>query len=147
MTGEEYIAVLEERRAAYMAERPGQPEWLVPLLEWFIEPGDEHVVTLPAPAPKPERPAPAPRRYRSAASLRAARDQLQARLDALTGTGGDLAAVNLSPHARSRAARNAGRRRMAALDRDVRQAAQLLRRINDLEARIARAEHRERSQP
>ncbi len=147
MTGDEYITVLEQRRAAYMAERPGQPEWLVPLLEWFIEPGDEQLVTLPAPAPKPERPAPAPRRYRSAASLRAARDQLQARLDALTGTSGDPAAVNLSPHARSRAARNAGRRRMAALDRDVRQAARLLRRINDLDSRIARAEHRERSQP
>src|SRR5690625_3726538 len=115
MTGEEYIAVLEERRAAYMAARPSQPAGVVPPLEWFIEPGDEHLVTLPAPEPKAERPMPQPRRYRSAASLRVERDRAQAELDALTGTGGDTAEVNISPHSRNRAVARAGRRRMAAL--------------------------------
>lgn len=147
MTGDDYIAVLTRRREEYMAERPGQPEWLVPLLEWFIRPGDEQMVTLPSPPPKQERPERTPRQFRSAASLRGDRRQLQARLDALTdaGAGGDVASVNLSPYSRSRAAASAGRRRMAALDRDIGRAAQLIRQIEALDARIARADQREKA--
>lgn len=46
MTGDEYMALLLERQAAHMAEHPPNPSWLRPLLEWFIEDGDEKLVDL-----------------------------------------------------------------------------------------------------
>ncbi|WP_043650821.1 hypothetical protein [Cellulosimicrobium cellulans] len=153
MTGDEYIALLEERRAAYEADHPidpRAPEWarrvIRPLLEWFVEEGDEEIFT-PPPAPPASRPArtPRPRTYRTAASLREERDRLRTQLDALnTSSRPDTAVVNLSPSSRSRAARSAGRRRFASLDRDITRARQLIERIDALDAKIRRAEHREK---
>lgn len=164
MNGDEYMELLEQRRAAWEAAHPAReaaeaqiaqikrdfpganpqlkPNWtpLRPLLEWFIEPGDEDLVTLPEPEPKPK---PRPRVYRSAASLREEREQVQAQIEALWEDDGDMAVVNLSPHAKSRAARNAGRRRMANLDREIDLGLRLSRRLQSLDARIASAEARE----
>lgn len=152
VTGDEYIALLEKRRAAYEAAHPidpRAPEWarrvIRPLLEWFIEEGDEEIFT-PPPDPPASRPArtPRPRTYRTAASLREERDRVRAQLDALdTSSGHDPAVVNLSPSSRSRAARAAGRRRFASLDRDITRACRLIERLDALDAKIRRADARE----
>jgi vancomycin resistance protein YoaR len=54
MTEEEYIAVLLERQADWIAEHP-EPRypWLRPLLEWFVQDGDETTVTFPTAKPQP----------------------------------------------------------------------------------------------
>lgn len=167
LTGDEYMQLLEQRRAEWEAAHPAReaaeaeiarikrefpnanptlkPGWEPPvaLLEWFVRPGDEDLVDLPEdkPAPKPKR---EPRVYRSAASLIEERELLVDRRDAITADdGGDMAATNLSPSSRSRAARNAGRRRFAQLDRDLERVADLNRRIASLNSRIARAVARE----
>lgn len=164
MNRDEYMELLEQRRAAWEAAHPAReaaeaqiaqikrdfpgskpqlkPKWtpLQPLLEWFIEPGDEDLVTFPEPEPKPK---PRPRVYRSAASLREEREEVQAQIEALWEDDGDMAVVNLSPHAKSPAARNAGRRRMANLDREIDLGLRLSRRLQSLDARIAAAEARE----
>lgn len=146
LTGDEYMALLVRRKDEWLEKHPlhpGAKVWAEPLLTWFIEPGDENLVDLPEIKPAPER-APKPRVYRSAASLREERDGLVEQRDAITADeGGDLAETNLSPHSRSRAARNAGRRRFAKLDRDLERVAKLTRRIDSLNSRIARAEARE----
>lgn len=164
MTGDEYMNLLERRRAAWEAAHPAReaveavieqvkrefpganpqlkPGWqpAAALLTWFIQPGDEDLVDLPDPAPKRK---PTPRVYRSAASLREERDRLRARMPALFDDDGDMAVTNLSPFARSRSARNAGRRRFAQLDRDIERAVKLTERIDALNFRIVRAEARE----
>lgn len=167
MNGVEYMEVLDQRRAAWEAAHPAREaaeaqiaqikrefpganpqlkpkSWVRPLLEWFIEPGDEDLVDLPVEKPTPKR-KPTPRVYRSSASLRAERDVLKSRWDAIVAVDddGDMAATNLSPNSRSRAARNAGRRRFAQLDRDLERAAALTRRIKSLDFRIRTAEARE----
>jgi hypothetical protein len=144
ISGEDYIALLVARRDAWEARNGGaRPYGLPALIEWFIEDGDEKFVQLPEdkPAPKRER---NPRVYRSAASLREERDAVQAKMDAITGEDTtDGAVVNLSPFSRSRAARNAGRRRFAKLDRDLERYTALRTRRDNLNFRIATAEARE----
>lgn len=169
MTGDEYMELLARRRDAWEAAHPARavveaqierikrdfpgsnpvikPGWKPPvaLLEWFVEPGDENLVEFPEPKPQPKR-TPKPRVYRSAASLREDRDRLVAQRDAITADdeAPDRAIANLSPFARSKAARTAGRRRFAKLDRDLERYANLSRRIEALDSRIIRAEARER---
>jgi hypothetical protein len=46
LTGEQYIALLLQRQADYVAAHPGQR--YPPLLEWFVREGDEHLVDLSA---------------------------------------------------------------------------------------------------
>lgn len=70
LTGEEYMELLLERQAQFMARcapRPGAKVLLAPTLETFVRPGDEDLVELPAPEPKPTR---TPRRYRPASYWR-----------------------------------------------------------------------------
>lgn len=116
LDGEEYMELLEYRRAEWEAAHPAReaaeaqiaqikaefpdanpqikPKLppLRPLLEWFILPGDEDLVDMAAleravaPEPAPKR-TPRPRVYRSAASLREERDRVQARMDAVAGRG------------------------------------------------------------
>jgi hypothetical protein len=142
ISGEDYIALLVARRDAWEARNGGaRPYGLPALIEWFIQDGDEEFVQLPGPAPKRER---KPRVYRSAASLRKERDTVQARMDRITGEDTtDGAVVNLSPFARSRAARNAGRARFAKLDRDLERYTALRTRLDNLNSRIRSAEARE----
>lgn len=144
ISGDEYVrVVLVARQQAWIAAQAEGPRLrFPPLLEWFIADDDEQFVVLPTP---PEKPAPKPRQYRSAASLREERDGLLARMEQAAGRNdpGDLAATNLSPSSRSRAARNAGRRRFAQMDRDLETYAKLRRRLDVLNGRIARAEARE----
>jgi len=55
---EAYMDLLQERQAVYVAEHPDvHASWIVPLIEWFIWPGDGDLVILPDrttedPAPK-----------------------------------------------------------------------------------------------
>ena len=169
LTGDEYIALLERRRNAWEAANPPRAaleasierikrdfpgmnpvirsDWepWPALLTWFIEDGDEDLVDIPEQKPQPKR-KPKPRVYRSAASLREERDKLVAQRDAITADdeAPDRAIANLSPSARSKAARTAGRRRFAKLDRDLEKYANLSRRIASLNSRIINAEARER---
>jgi len=174
MNGNEYMELLEERRAEAeavrrtLAREQAQYErfmsaplgvhpqitpkaWVAgPLLESFVETGDEGLVDLPAPKPEPEpKRAPRPRTYRSAASLREERDALQARRDAYiepddgSVEADPFAIGNISTQALYPRARAAGRRRFARMDRDLERFANLLRRINALDSRIATAEARE----
>lgn len=143
VTGEQYMEILLQRQAAWIT-RHGGNRTLPPLLEWFIRDGDEQWVHLPehTPAAKQER---RPRAYRSAASLREERDQVQARMDTITGSGpDDPASVNISPLSRSKAAARAGRRRFEKLDRDLEQYTALAQRLAALNSRIVNAEARER---
>lgn len=148
MTLNEYMEVLQARLAEWEAAHP-KPTWarthFPPLLEWFIQPGDEELVELPPdPEPAPKRPR-HPRTYRSAASLREERQRVHDELNALIeiDSEGDMAITNLSPYSRSRAARAAGRRRFAQLDRDLQRYTRLQRRLTYLDGRIARADRRE----
>ncbi|MFD8496315.1 hypothetical protein [Amycolatopsis sp. NPDC059657] len=142
VTGEQYMDILLARQAAWIARYDGNRSF-PPLLEWFIRDGDEAFVVLPAAAPTPKRPR-TPRLYRSAASLREERAQVQARLDVFNDDGpADRAMANLSPNSRSRAARNAGRRRFEQMDRDLQRYAALTERLNRLDGRIALADARE----
>lgn len=147
MTGDEYMNLLNQRRDQWIAEHPAPTEgairpksWVLPLPEHFIRPGDEDMVELPEPkksAPKP-KPAPRPRRVVDVADLIKQRDALVARRDRIVGTGpADRAAANLSPNSRNKAAARAGRRRFDAMDRDLERFANLTRRINTLNSRIA----------
>jgi hypothetical protein len=169
MTGDEYMELLARRRDEWEAAHPARaaveaqierikrdfpgsnpvirPDWKPwpALLEWFIEPGDEDLVDIPEPQTQPKQ-KPKPRVYRSAASLREDRDRLVAKRDAITTDDEtpDRAIANLSPFARSKAARTAGKRRFAKLDRDLEKYTNLSRRIESLDSRIIRAETRER---
>lgn len=149
MTGDQYMSVLAERQRIYEQAhaKPGPRMRFPALLEWFIQPGEEHLVLLPEPAPA-ERPAREPRTYRSAESLRQERERVAAEMTRVAGIGDlpDRAAANLSPHSRSRAARNAGRRRFAVMDRALETYARLNRRLAVLNGQIARAEARESSE-
>lgn len=148
ISGDEYVrVVLVQRQQAWIAAQPGPARLrFPPLLEWFVTAEDEGFVQLPESADEPShKPVPKPRLYRSAASLRAERDDLLRRMDAVAGRSdtGDLAAANLSPSARSRSARVAGRRRFAQMDRDLSTFTGLRRRVDALAGRILRAEARE----
>jgi len=138
MTGEEYMALLTERQRAYMAERPPVKPWLKPLLEWFIQPGDEDLFTPPPVARQSKRET-TPRVYRTAESLRAERDRLATR-----------AALLVAPILPDRAASHGvalGRKGTARVqqreDSRLRQYVALDRRIKALDGRIARADARE----
>lgn len=139
---EDYMAVLMQRQQAWKRAHPHAE--LLPLLEWLTLPGEEDLVRLPEHAPA-EKPARKPRVYRSAAELHEERGRLLARMITVAGTGDvpDRAAANLSPNARSRAARTAGRRRFARMDRALEEFARLRRRVTVLDGQIARAEARE----
>ena len=138
---EDYVDLLLARQAAWHAARPHVSLPLLP--EHFIEDGDEKWVILPdaKPAPKRQRTA---RRYRPAADIRAELADVEARMARIAGSGpDDPAAVNLSPFARSRAARNAGRRRFAQLDRDLERYTKLAARRDTLAFALKSAEARE----
>lgn len=141
---DEYMELLEFRMQVWQEAQPpvtGPLKRFPPLLEWFVEPGDEDFVVLPKPKPKRK---PRPRVYRSAASIRAERDEVQRRIDALNGAdNGDMAITNLSPFAKSKAAARAGRRRFAKLDRDLEKFSNLSARLSRLNGRLASAEARE----
>lgn len=137
MTLDEYMQLLCQRADEFMAPRYAhargqrlQP--LPPLLEWFILPIDEQFVLLPDPAPKR---APVPRRYRTSAELRARRDELIRRRDAIMFDWDDPAACNVNTRARWK-----------KLDRDIAAVAKLRARIAVLDRRIAAAEYREQRQ-
>jgi hypothetical protein len=144
--GDEYVrTILVARQEAWLTANPAaRDRGFPPLLEWFIQPEDERFVQLPEDEPKAPPLPRQPRKYRSAASLREERDGIERRMNAIAGEDStDGAIVNLSPHSRSRAARNAGRRRFAQMDRDLARYVQLRRRYDQLTARIAAAEARE----
>ena len=145
ISGDEYVrVVLIGRQEAWLAAHPDTGLRFPPLLEWFIQPEDEGFVILPESEPAPKR-TPQPRVYRTAESLRAERDKIERQMDAVAGVGPtDRAAANLSPNARSRAARTAGRRRFAQMDRALSRYTALRARRDGLNGRIANAEARER---
>ncbi|WP_133116296.1 hypothetical protein [Amycolatopsis antarctica] len=146
MTGpisrDDYMQVLVARQQAWHARNPHVK--LPALYEWFIEDGDELYVIVPKQAPAPKKTV-TPRVYRSAESLRAERDKLDADMARVAGAGdpGDRAATNLSPYSRSRAAASAGRRRFAQMDRALERYTAMSRRRDALDSRIAKAEARE----
>lgn len=145
ISGDDYVrTILVARQEAWLSAHPSRrARGFPPLLEWFVQSEDERFVQLPEDEPKPAR---QPRKYRSAASLREERDGIERRMEAITGESStDGAIVNLSPHSRSRAARNAGRRRFAQLDRDLERYANLRREFDRLTFRIAEADARERA--
>lgn len=147
--GEAYMELLVARQAAWEAghfcdDRLRPQSWVRPLLEWFIQDGDEKWVTVPESKPAPKR-VTTPRVYRSAASIREELATVDAQMDRIAGSGSeDNAVVNLSPYSRSRAARSAGRRRFAQLDRDLEQYGELRKRRDALASRLISAEAREK---
>ncbi|WP_280502044.1 hypothetical protein [Nocardia farcinica] len=72
LSGDEYMRLLQERADAWIASQGAVRSKFPPLLTWFIQEGDEHLVDpaildKPAPQPKPVR---EPRRYRPASFWR-----------------------------------------------------------------------------
>lgn len=145
ISSEDYVKVLASRRAAYESarKRTGPLLRYPTLLEWFVRDEDVQYVVLPEPVAQPKR-TPKPRVYRTAESIRAELEKTTAERDAIgSGDIPDRAAANLSPHARSKAAARAGRRRFDRMDRDLERYVQLSKRIDALAARLAQAEVRE----
>lgn len=98
MNGDDYMELLLERREQYYAQH-GQPTPGFPALpEWFIRPGDENLVELPAP-PAPPKPQRRPRTYRTAQSLTEQRDRLIAARD-------HILAIPASPTEQQQAAKH-----------------------------------------
>ena len=141
MNGDDYMELLLERREQYYAQH-GQPTPGFPALpEWFIRPGDENLVELPAP-PAPPKPQRRPRTYRTAQSLTEQRDRLIAARDhilAITGVP-DRAAAGGEALGRKRTARQAVRS-----DNALRRYVDLDDRIRKLNNRIALANAREQT--
>lgn len=83
---------------------------------------------------------------RDAASIREEIARLEQEMNRVAGVDAneDNAIVNLSPNSRSRAARNAGRRRFASMDRDLARFTELRQRRDNLQGSLANAEARER---
>jgi hypothetical protein len=145
--GEAYMQLLLDRQAAYEATHPPKPDAITlrfpALLEWFIQPGDEDWVDVPETQPQPKRVA-TPRVYRSATSIAEELARIDARMAQIANSGpDDPAAVNISPYSRSRAARTAGRRRFAQLDRDLERYVALRKRRDALAGRLLSAQARE----
>ncbi len=149
LTPDAYMDLLLERQAAYESEHP-PVGWVRPLIEWFIQPGDEDLIDMAAidaenarTSEQPKRVA-KPRTYRSAASLIEERDRLAAKRDALSdmrrhGTD-DLAAyggVGVRQTSRQRA--KYGARMERALSEYVR----IDGKVKALDSRIVRAQARE----
>jgi hypothetical protein len=143
VNGDEYIAILLQRQAAWIARNHPRGTRFPPLLEWFIQDGDEKWVQLPETTPAPPKKR-TPRVCRSAASLREERDKVQAKMDRIADSGSDdPASVNLSPFSRSKPAARAGRRRFEKLDHDLERYTKLDARLTHLNHRINTAEARE----
>lgn len=141
LTSDEYMALLTERRDAYMAATTTptyQPRsWVAqPLLEQFVQPGDELLFTPPTEQPAPRR-TPESRPARPAQSL----DDLRARRDRLQVEADRLAAAEVTDRAAAGgvALGPARTRRLAErVDGRLRRHGDLTRRIARLDARIAR---------
>ncbi len=135
LSGDEYMAVLVQRQAEFMQARQrevqartsqnGRPPLplLSPLLEWFIQPGDEHLVDLPQPAPKRK---PEPRYYRPSTFWRERITHIEAQMAATAARAdlGDPAAARgcaLGPKrtARHQKRADAALTRYVALDRKL----------------------------
>lgn len=88
LTPDQYVALLLRRQEEHAATHPrvlGFP----PLLEWFIEPGDEDLVDMaaidrPAPSPRPAR-SKRPRQYRPASHWQAELERIEQRMAAING--------------------------------------------------------------
>jgi hypothetical protein len=93
---------------------------------------------------EPEEPT-SRREPRDAASIREEITRLEQEMNRVAGVDAneDNAIVNLSPNSRSRAARNAGRRRFATMDRDLARYTELRQRRDNLRSQLARTEARE----
>lgn len=145
LTGDEYMALLVERRDAYYAEH-GQPRLGFPaLLEWFICDGDEDLFTPPeaTPQPKPER---KPRTYRPASHWRERLARIDAELAALDpgprhGTTDRAAYGGIGVRTTARQDRQWG----ARIDRTAERYVRLTRARNEVAGKLARAERREAS--
>ncbi len=151
LTPEQYMDLLKQRREAYYAEygqpHPGRPA----LIEWFIEDGDEQLVDraaidadLAAADRASRRTAPTPRAHRTAASIRAELDRVEARLAAIEGTRrhdtDDLAAYGgIGIRQTGRQRRKHGER----LDRLAQEHTRLTRKRDVLRGRLAVAAARE----
>jgi hypothetical protein len=133
------MAVLLERQAAFVDKHPPMRPWLLPLLESFIRDGDEALFTPPAMQPQSKRET-KPRVFRSAESLRIERDRLVARrAPLLAPLLPEMAAAGGAGIGRKR-----GDRIIKREDGRLRRYVELTRRIDALNDRILRAEHRER---
>lgn len=140
--GPAYMDLLVTRQTAYETHRPNRLGFPT-LIEWFIQPGDENWVRIPEEKRQPKR-VTTPRVYRSADSIAEELAEVETKLAAFgTEDCDDNAVVNLSPYSRSRAARNAGRRRFAQLDRDLERYTALCKRRDALQGRLTTARARE----
>lgn len=147
LTGDEYMDLLVERQAAYVAAHPPLQPWAAPLLEWFVLPGDEEIFTPPKATPR-QRPARRPRTYRPASHWREKLERLDAALASLDpgprhGTT-DRAAyggVGIPQTARQNAKWD------TRISRTARRYVELTQAREEVAGKLARAEMRERGRP
>ncbi|MBF6358124.1 hypothetical protein IU449_26875 [Nocardia higoensis] len=134
LSGDEYMELLQRRADEWLASCSTIKPKFPPLLEWFIQDGDEDLVdpailAPPEPQPKPER---QPRYYRPASYWRERVTRLEAQRAALTeplipdraAAGG----VALGPRrtARVQQREDARLRRYVELDKKLRHAERML---------------------
>lgn len=149
LTPDQYMDLLLERQAEYVAQNGPAILGFPPLLDWFIRDGDEALVDMDAieaaDAVVMERPAPKPRRYRPASYWRDELDRVTARMNAISGVQrhatDDPAAyggVGISQTARQR------RKYGESLDRTAAEWVRLEARRSHAVSMLRKAEARER---
>lgn len=142
LSGDEYMALLQQRADQWLASRSGVRPKFPPLLTWFIQDGDEDLVdpailAPPEPAPKPVR---RPRYYRPASYWRTEVARLEAERAALAeplitdraAAGGVALGPKRTAHIQQR--EDARLRRYVALEPKLRHAQAMLRAAEAREA-------------
>lgn len=143
LTPDEYMALLVERQAAHIAKHPPNPSWLVPLLEWFVLPGDEDLFTPPEPTPQP-KPERKPRTYRPASHWREKLARIDAELAALD-TGPRHGTTDMAAYGGVGVPQTARQNAQWAkrIDRTAERYGRLRRARDEIAGKLARAERRE----
>ena len=143
LTGDEYMALLVERQAAHIAKHPPNPSWLVPLLEWFILPGDEDLFTPPKPTPQPKRER-KPVNYKPASHWRQKLERIDAELAALD-PGPRFGTTDMAAYGGVGVPQTARQNRQWArrIDRAAERYGRLTRARDEIAGKLARAKRRE----
>lgn len=142
LTGDQYVELLLSRQQEWVDTHLPRPDArlprMMPLLEWFVRDGDEHLVDIPDPQPVP-KPVRQPRKYLPTSHWRTETARIHARMAALeepllpdrAAAGGQALGVKRT------------RKAMATQDRKLEEYVALQRQLEKVESKLRAAEYRE----